>query len=140
MITAEVQETSIELSLQPVLEALEKSPALFMDKVKDLLIHELQLKLSGHIPSPDMLAMYPFFGDIPKLLSNYKAAIEVTLDKGDAALSVNKDNLRASGLPVELPFLLEYGNSTIPPFPHIRATMLALPSIVAQVTREVSKS
>ena len=91
-----------------------------LESVKQQVRDDLLFKLMAYEPTAEALALYPWIGDVTKLVDNYLDCIVVESSPSARLLSLvlDGDKLEAYGLPHNLSSLLEWGNQTIPPFPH----------------------
>ena len=105
--------------------------------VKAQLLKQLELKLRAFSPSKEVLSMYPFFGNINKLLSDYESCLEVIPNSEGVSLIMNRQGLSERNLPENLLDLLEFGNSKLPPFAHVRVVLPTLSPLISQALKEV---
>ena len=102
--------------------------------VKEQIADDLSFKLETYEPPQTVLTQYPFFSDRRKLVKDYLSCIGIDeLSNSRFSLVVAKEQLVRLGLPENLSQLLEYGNSILPPFPHLRNIDTRLSKAIKQL-------
>lgn len=141
MLKIESENLAIETSIvQEDKVALQKAYKDLAEKICNQIGKALRQQLNAWQVPANVLSSYAFLADKASLVSNYIDSLDVLSDgNGNISLAMNRNTLEEKGLPSNIHKLLEYGNESIPPLPHIRPILFKINNQVNDALKDIVK-